>query len=100
MQELGDRISEAAESLFATVGPLLTTPEDATTLTALAAAADAFARVMSDAASEIDELRPPADIAEAHSEFRAGFSETRDRFAELAVTADEAKCADEPLSFS
>ena len=66
----------------------------------LAAAVDAFARVMSEASSEIDELRPPADIAKAHSEFRASFSETRDRFVELAVTADEAKCADEPLSSS
>jgi hypothetical protein len=29
LQEIGDGISEASESLFATVGPLLTTPGDA-----------------------------------------------------------------------
>jgi hypothetical protein len=49
---------------------------------------------MSDAASEIDDLRPRPQRAPS---FRASFFETRDRFAELTVTADEAKSPDELL---
>ena len=95
MQDIGDRIDEASESLFAAVGPLLATPRDATTLDAFAVAADEFARVTRDAASEIGDLQPPASISEAHAEFVVSFTETSDRFGELAAAADAAQSGDE-----
>ena len=95
MQEIGDGIDQASESLFAAVGPLLATPREATALAAFAVAADEFARVMRDAASEIGDLRPPADIADAHAEAVASFAETSDRFGELAAAAHEGQSADE-----
>ena len=49
--------------------------------------ADEFAHVIRDAESEMVELLPPPDIADAHAEMFVSFAETSDRFEELASAA-------------